>query len=219
MPFGLSPTPQNPRALKAAQSLHMLTNPGASALAAGAADRAYDRQAVAELPYTRQFADQTLSADVGRSIRETDQRAQADLDRDLALDDQFAADYDMEFRAPRRQALVNRAKDVDSEATAARAFGPAAKALYERTRRDTTQDAQTRYLQPALIGAQADLDVADRNAAARIGAAEISGAASQQGQARAALLRGLLSRMKEGDPAIMRLFTELLGSQQAAQPR
>jgi len=209
-PPALSTQRQRPAPGQAAESLRILTDPSYSRMAAGNQERAAGRDAVAELPYTRNFYDRTMANNVGQSLRRSNALEDADLDRTIEFGDRQFEDYDTEFRAPHRAQVLNRALDVDSEAKAGRQFMPAAKALYDRTRRAASEDLNTRYLQPALIEADTDLEVEDRRGAATLGAAEIRGGAQQAGQAQAALLRGLLSRMAENDPRIIEMFDEVL---------
>lgn len=103
---------------------------------------------------------------------------QAGARRDIAIDDQAAADYDTTYHGPQRAQVANQIGDITSEGAAGRQFLPNARQLYGRNRQAATEDAYHRYQVPAQIGAQADLDVADIAGQSRVAAADARGQAS-----------------------------------------
>jgi hypothetical protein len=104
---------------------------------------------------------------------------QAGARRDIALADQAAEDYDTTYRGPQRAQVGNQIADITSEGAAGRQFLPNASKLYQRNRGAALEDANMRYLQPAMIGAQADLDAADIAGQSRVAAAGVRGPAGK----------------------------------------
>lgn len=122
-------------------------------------------------------------------------RRQAGVKRDLAIDSAFAEDRYAPYFASR----ANRQADVDSEAAANRQFMSNASALYNRNRAAAREDANMRYLLPAQIAAQADLDAADIAGQSRVAAAEVRGPSARGVQTPQDLvLKGLIDAAGQG---------------------
>jgi hypothetical protein len=129
-------------------------------------DPFYGGSAASAVKRSRYFADADLDQAISGLTR------QAGFKRSQRLADQADADYDLQYNAPGRANLQANVADVTSERGAQRAFLPGASAVYDRTRRDTMADAQTRYLLPAQLQAEGALGAAELRRQGQVEAAQ-----------------------------------------------